>query len=396
MLKLLNILSLNFETYLIILNEKAHKDENLLNLNTLIIRLKQEEHRMQTQEKQINALHYYIGSRNSREDCKSCTRCKEDKNVENEHDDNDSSDNKFDNFCLRCYINHRLLAYKYCLDKDVICSNDKCKKRDHQFKNCRQKDDNIHKKKNSKKNKSEKSNKTFKTFIRYIASVKIFINDLIINHCDFYILNLKTTHHCSGNKALFKNLRTTHEVVKTANDELLKIKTISNIEISFSNGEFLVLSEVIYISTLIMNLIVISQLWHKGFDVLYSIDQSCKICLSSGQLMTNANIVNNQWILKTIDFIVINAMTTTAITTSIISVKKTYIFAFAKLITDVKIWHRCLIHVNYKNILINAKKIIDMKNVIDLISETVCESCMTDRLQQKQLYVFITKVIEFI
>ena len=50
-LKLFNILSLSFETYLIILNEEARKDENLLNLNILIIRLKQEEHRMQTQEK---------------------------------------------------------------------------------------------------------------------------------------------------------------------------------------------------------------------------------------------------------------------------------------------------------------------------------------------------------
>ena len=47
-LKLLNILSSSFETYLIIFNEEARRDENLLNLNILIIRLEQEEHRMQT------------------------------------------------------------------------------------------------------------------------------------------------------------------------------------------------------------------------------------------------------------------------------------------------------------------------------------------------------------
>ena len=50
-LKLLNILSSSFETYLIILNEEVKRNENLLNLNTLIIRLKQEEHRMKIQEK---------------------------------------------------------------------------------------------------------------------------------------------------------------------------------------------------------------------------------------------------------------------------------------------------------------------------------------------------------
>ena len=236
----------------------------------------------------------------------------------------------------------------------------------------------------------------FKTFMRHIASVKIFINNLMISHCDFYILNLKAIHHCLNNKALFKNLRTTYEVVKTVNDEVLKIEIINNIKIFFSNGEFLVFSEVMYISILMMNLIVISRLWHKDFDVLYSTDQSCKICLFSDQLMTNANMINNQWILRTTDFKVINAITITAVVTSVIFVKEIYIFAFAKLIIDVKVWHRRLIHVSYRNVLINAEKIIDMKNVIDFISETICESCMTGRSQQEQSRVLMTKVTEFI
>ena len=115
----------------------------------------------------------------------------------------------------------------------------------------------------------------------------------MISHCDSYILNSEATHHCSDNKALFKNLRTTHEVVKTASGEVLNIEVINNIEISLPNGEFLILSETIYISTLMMNLIVTPRLWHKGFDILYSIDQSCKICLFSSQLMTNADMINN-------------------------------------------------------------------------------------------------------
>ena len=89
-------------------------------------------------------------------------------------------------------------------------------------------------------------------------------------------------------------------------------------------------------------------------------------------------------------------MTITAVVTSAILVKKVYTFAFAKLTADLKIWHRRLIHINYRNVLINAKKIIDMKNVIDLISETICESCMTDRSQQERSRVLMTKIIEFI
>ena len=293
-LKFLNILSSSFETYLIILNEKVRKNKNLLNLNILIIRLKQEEHRMQIQKNQINILQRHIEDRNFCEGCDDRDRNRENKNAENKRDDNDINDDKTNDYYHCCYINRRLSTYKYCLDKNIICSNDKCKKRDHQFKNCRQKDDDIHQKDESKKNKFNKSDKTFKTSARHIASVKIFINDLIINHCDSYILNSKTTHHCWGNKALFKNLRAINEVIKTANNEVLNIEAINNIKILLSNGEFLILSETMYILILMINLIITPRLWHKSFDVLYLTDQPWKICLSNDQLITNANMSNNQ------------------------------------------------------------------------------------------------------
>ena len=393
-LKLLNILGPSFETYLTILNEEARRDENLLNLNTLITRLEQEEHRMQTQEKQINALHRHIEGRNLREGREGRDRSKGDRNVEDERDDNNSSDDESDGFCPRCYTNHRLPAYKYCLDKDVICSNDKCKKKSHQFKNCRQEDGGIHKKESSKEDKFDKSDKTSKTPMRHIASVKIFINGLMTSHCDSYILDSEATHHCSNNKALFKNLRATHEVAKTASGEVLNIEAINNIKIPLPNGEFLILSEAMYIPTLVVNLIVTSRLWHKGFDVLYPTDHSCKICLPSGQLVANADMVNNQWVLRTTDSKAINAVTSTPAPAT--PVEEAYIFAFAKPTTDVKVWHRRLVHASYRNVLANAKKVIDMENVTDPIPETVCEPCMAGRSQQERSRVPMTKTTEFI
>ena len=115
----------------------------------------------------------------------------------------------------------------------------------------------------------------------------------MINYYDFYILNSETIHHCSNNKILFKNLRIIYEMIKTVNDEILKIEAINNIKIFLSNDKFLILLKVMYISILMMNLIVTSRFWHKNFDVLYSIDQSCKICLFNNQLMMNADIINN-------------------------------------------------------------------------------------------------------
>ena len=120
--------------------------------------------------------------------------------------------------------------------------------------------------------KKNKSNKTFKILVYHISLMEVFVNELKTNYCDFYILNSKTRYHCFDNKGLFKNLRATYEVIKIANDEALNIEIINDIEISLSNDEFLILTEVMYISILMINLIVISRFWHKDFDVLYSID----------------------------------------------------------------------------------------------------------------------------
>ena len=97
----------------------------------------------------------------------------------------------------------------------------------------------------------------FKTFARYIASVKIFINNLMINYYNFYVLNSKTTHHCSNNKTLFKNLQAFNKVIRIANDKILNIEVTNNIKILLSNDEFLILLEAMYILILMLNLIVI-------------------------------------------------------------------------------------------------------------------------------------------
>ena len=124
-------------------------------------------------------------------------------------------------------------------------------------------------------------------------------------------------------------------MIKTVNNELLNIEVINNIEISLLNNEFLILSEVMYILILMINLTVILRLWHKSFNVLYSADQLYRICLFNDQLIINADMSNNQYILKIVNFKIVNAMTSTIATT--IFVKEIYIFVFAKFIIDIKI-----------------------------------------------------------
>ena len=139
-LKLFNVLNSSFEIYLIILNEEIKRNENLLNLNTLITCLKQKEHRIKTQKKQINVLHYHQNNnnsnfekRNSRENYENRDWNKKNKNADNERDNNEINDNidEKNNWCINCYIIHKLSIIKYCFDKNFICFNEKCKNKDY-------------------------------------------------------------------------------------------------------------------------------------------------------------------------------------------------------------------------------------------------------------------------
>ena len=69
--------------------------------------------------------------------------------------------------------------------------------------------------------------------------MKVFINELKINQCNFYILNSEIIHHCFNNKTLFKNLREIYEMIKIVSDEVLNIETINDIKIFFSNKRIL-------------------------------------------------------------------------------------------------------------------------------------------------------------
>ena len=51
---------------------------------------------------------------------------------------------------------------------------------------------------------------------------------------------------------------------------------------------------------------------------------------------------------------------------------------------------------SYRNVIVNVNKIIDMKNVIEFISNVLCDSCMKSRQQIEISRVSMTKTIEFL
>ena len=72
------------------------------------------------------------------------------------------------------------------------------------------------------------------------------------------------------------------------------------------------------------------------------------------------------------------------------------IFAFSKSTIDIKIWHRRLVHLEYRNVMINSKKVISMKSIKGSASNELCEPCLASHQQAERSRISRIKVKKFL
>ena len=133
------------------------------------------------------------------------------------------------------------------------------------------------------KTKNSKNSKfiIFATYIDLINfnAIELIIDRLFDSSTNIWILNSNVIQHCSNNKNLFRNLKSTNDVARTTNNEILKMKIIDNVSIELFNEKILILTNVHYLSKLISNLISTSCLHHREFNFTYSIQNLCKFSM---------------------------------------------------------------------------------------------------------------------
>ena len=324
---------------------------------------------------------------------------------ENERDTNSNNDS-IATLCKKCYIFH-LLDNDNCSNKDEICDNLNCEKsRDHKKFNCNYSEESRHKEYlverkerfNNTFTSTSTSSFTLSTSKAHIDTIEMSINRLRSNHfsSSIWILDFEITHHCSNNRSLFlKHLKKINDIVNTASDETLNVENLNNIVIVLSNKKTLTLIDVMYISDFTVNLISTSKLYHRKWNIIYSVDKSVELH-KDDDLIIKANLINDLFVLR----IAQNSINTIFIVlknvTSAVLVAKAYVFAFSKQIFDLNIWHRRLIHSKYRNVIENFSKIIDMKKVKNSVSNMLCEFCMLDRQQIEIFEISIWKSTKFV
>ena len=220
--------------------------------------------------------------------------------------------------------------------------------------------------------------KTLNDFVTQITINRLYarIDEVV------WILNSDVTKHTSENKRLFSNMRLERrQLVQTVDEHIISMRDVDDVIIALSNQKTLTLIDVLFVSEMTVNLVSTSRLWHNEIEI-YSSSHELTVLKFNFEVVTYANNVVDQFFLRTN---VVLAMQTFIDNICLKVSKKT---------SNIKIWHRRLVHLDYRNVLSNAKKIKRIKEIRDFVSQQLCESCMKEKQQAESTRHLMTKSIE--
>ena len=189
-----------------------------------------------------------------------------------------------------------------------------------------------------------------------------------------WILDSGATRHVSGDRTRFPNLTDYEDSCRTASGEQLAIKGKGNIDLSVGDT-VLRLSDALYVPGLTVNLISTAKLWRNGIGVYFPPGQPAELSFN-GKIFAYADNVRDQFILR--------------------QSREQSVFKISKPAMDLKIWHSRLVHLSYRNVVANAKKVVGMEGVKGPIPTELCESCMAGHQELEISRMPMPKATEFL
>lgn len=191
-----------------------------------------------------------------------------------------------------------------------------------------------------------------------------------------WIIDSGATIHVSGDRKLFKSLRPGHSKLETANGTVLPIKGIGDCLIQLPGGGDLKLTQVLHVPGVKVNLINVVALGDKGSGCYFPPGRPAYLDYD-GQHVAFADNVKQQYLLRFESSKAIGLREAKEPAQAKIQWEEDsqHTFKVAKKTIDIEIWHRRFVHLGYRNVLSNAKKVVGME-VTGPVPEEACEPCL--------------------
>ena len=340
-IKLINCLSSEFETYIIVLNKQTRKNKKLSDLNELLKSLKEEENR-------IKRTITVAAVRSEREEYREGWENKEYFNRFNSEKD-DESDRPY---CKICFQNHKEKCYQI----KIKCY--KCHKLNYIQRNC------FNNKKNAESTLSALQSSESESIKRkqMIDMIKNNIAQFSFNeNIEFieWILNFECTIHICNNRFRFINstYRKHAKTVQTIINQIVMFLDKESVTINLAVTKIeLLLKEVLHVSQVKYNYININVLFKRKINVFFHHIQF--------KLMMNDEII--EFIDKMTDCYELYN----------IWKEEQRVMTLIKKFTNLAVWHDRTAHLGYRNILKMRKLVKEMKELKTLSSKEICKYCM--------------------
>ncbi len=355
MIKIINFMSNEFDTYVTVLNESVRKKKALSELDKLLQSLKKKKNRMKSTIT-LAAMHsereeHRDWDREGREDFDRFSFWK----------NNDSST---ESYCNVCFYNHEK---RQCHHDRMKCYE--CHKTEHVRRNCS--------KLRSSTSQSQDERKQIINMIRNtIAQVSSIENTKFVD----WILNFECTTHICNNRFRFID-STYKQHIKTVQiiiDQIVMFCDKESVEINLAVIEMkLLLKEVIHVLEMKHNYMSMNALSKRKLDVFFHHVQP--------RLMIDNNVM--EYIDKLIDCYELYD----------IQEEEQKVMTFIKKSLDSAVWHGRTAHLNHRNMLKMRNLVKGMKELKTSSSpEKICGFCMTERQQAEISRSSMTRVIKIL
>ena len=355
MIKIINFMNSEFDTYVTVLNESVRKKKMLSELNELLQSLKKKKNRM----KSIITLAAMHSEREEYKDWDQEDR--EDFDWFSFWKNNDLST---ESYCNVCFYNHEK---KQCHHDRMKCYE--CHKTEHVRRNCL--------KSRSLMSQSQNKQKQIIDMIRnMIAQVSFIENTKFVD----WILNFECTIHICNNQFRFIN-STYKQHIKTVQiiiDQIVMFCNKESVEINLAVIEVkLLLKEVIHVLEMKHNYMSINALSKRKLDVFFHHVQF--------RLMIDNNVI--KYIDKLIDCYELYD----------IQEEEQKVMTFIKKLLNSAVWHDRTAHLNHWNMLKMRNLVKKMKKLkISSSSEKICEFCMIKHQQAEISHSSMIHVIKIL
>ena len=177
---------------------------------------------------------------------------------------------------------------------------------------------------------------------------------------EIWYIDSGCSNHMTGHRDWLVNFDARKSTVRFADNRVIRVESVGNVLVTREDGRQVVILDVLYVLGMKSNLIIMGQLWEKGFS-MNMISGFLEIYDTTKRMILKAPLARNRTFKVSLNTI------------------ESQCFFAATLSDDSWLWHLRLGHLNFKDLsLLRSKDMVSGLPSI-VIPKKICDNCLINK-----------------